>query len=708
MLNAELFRRGTFLNGAAIACCALIFVVYPIQSFGFLAQGSTRAGQQPESPDAGTGTRKDQQPTSSHDELTIYPNRVVPGKNYVITIKSKTCSLTGTKLSVPEDITKMESEVISADGCVMTAKIAIAPEAELETAILRVTDKVGNIKPLEIAVKEKPPGPIPPGLEPQADVMWEVLSKDVVRDNFGRKVANQYYCIEITIGNNTGYDLQIASVAFTVPALAKQAKDLGYTHSYFVPGNNYKITRGTIEWEQRIGPRNFTVNLIKGLGPVLTGFVPYFHELNHRGNFSEAINIFSNPIEKGFELVIPDRTVRNLDRLEDQVIHEGIIVPNNTQAKTYKIFLPRDFLRSIMDEAFAKSLTDKAGAEKVLKSKYRDDPVKVMLQLGQLVLIGDKVQHLNRVQVISRSLTAGPVETPNIALFGDQFVAQGEVKELKFNGSFADDVRATFVNTDSGLEVVETKVSDGGKVLTLRVKANDDATIGSQNVDIQSKGEITRNSVKIEPSAPSDLSLNYVGGEPPSEDPAREQSIQITIKGKHLAGVKDITIVGGAEGKIKATIQPGATTAELPVLVTISPKVTQGNYDLELRNNNRAGTYGKVTLTVLPQPAPDNLTVLYKETGSKREDPPKANQERDQPIVLTIRGDNIDSDTKVIQPLPQATQGKLEIKSQRIKNGNLRADIILKKEAGPGSYPLVVKNRGGGTKEIQFEVAPNQ
>ena len=44
--------------------------------------------------------------------------------------------------------------------------------------------------------------------------------------------------------------------------------------------------------------------------------------------FTKSLNIFSDPFEKGFEAVIPDTTIPELQRLNDQILSDGFIITN--------------------------------------------------------------------------------------------------------------------------------------------------------------------------------------------------------------------------------------------------------------------------------------------------------------------------------------------------------------------------------------------
>ena len=48
-------------------------------------------------------------------------------------------------------------------------------------------------------------------------------------------------------------------------------------------------------------PRTMTLAIVDGLGSLLTGFNPFFHNANHAKNYSQFIDILSNPLAKGLE-----------------------------------------------------------------------------------------------------------------------------------------------------------------------------------------------------------------------------------------------------------------------------------------------------------------------------------------------------------------------------------------------------------------------
>jgi hypothetical protein len=267
---------------------------------------------------------------------------------------------------------------------------------------------VWNVVNVHLDTGVPPPGAIPPGLSPQVDVMWSVLPSKIVHDNFGKRIKDEYYGIELVVGNNSGYDLQIASVGFTAPQLFLASG----SNKYKLPTVTYQMTRGTLIREQQVGFRNTLVGALNAFGPILTGTVPYFHSVPHRSNFSQFINVFSNPLEKGVELVAPDTTIGHLVRLEQQSLridnaNNPTVIRNNTQYATVTFF-PKGQLEQYFNEH---------------KEINRKDPTVVMQVLGDLVLIGQPVQYLNRVSLIGAAVK--PTST---------FAVSGQVTDRCNNG----------------------------------------------------------------------------------------------------------------------------------------------------------------------------------------------------------------------------------------------------------------------------------
>jgi hypothetical protein len=288
-------------------------------------------------------------------------------------------------------------------------------------------------------------GPIPPGIEPQVDIMWAVMPQNVTHDNFGSKIKKQYYGIEVVIGNDSGYDLELASVGFDLGAAERPPTGLSSTR---IPTSGYRVARASLQRRQQLSLRNMTLNILKALGPVLTGFTPFFHNVNHTNNFVEGINILSSPVEKGFELVWPDLTLGQLANLEDQSLRDNAItrtvVKNNTQVR-FVVFVPKNLINYSKEDKW-----------------WRDHPLEVMKRLGRMILVGDQVEHINRVRVVSSAETGAAFSISGRVTDPCSEGVEGATVTLNQAGGFSstdttdEDGNYKFDNVPSGLTYTVT------------------------------------------------------------------------------------------------------------------------------------------------------------------------------------------------------------------------------------------------------------
>jgi hypothetical protein len=349
-------------------------------------------------------------------------------------------------------------------------------------------------------------GPIPPGIEPQVDVMWAVMPQKIVHDNFGSKIKKQYYGIEVVIGNDSGYDLELASVGFE---LNRKELNLAQEAAGKIPASGYRVARASLQRRQQLNLRNITLNTLKALGPVLTGFTPFFHNINHTNNFVEGVNVLTNPIEKGFEFVWPDLTVGQLANLEDQSLRDNSItrtvVKNNTQVR-FVVFVPKDLINdsTIKEER-----------------NWRDKPLEVMRRLGQMVLVGDQVEHINRVRVVSSTET------------GAAFSIAGKVTDP----------------CQEGVKDVTVTLTQGGR-FSLTTKTEDDGTYHFDNVPQGAPYTVTVSKPDTTFRTPSGNSFTLQGDRTGVDFSA--ESAPFTVSGTITKSAEDETPLKDIEVKLSS------------------------------------------------------------------------------------------------------------------------------------------------------------
>ena len=104
----------------------------------------------------------------------------------------------------------------------------------------------------------------------------------------------------------------------------------------------------------------------------MTRFNPFFHDLNHKANYSTFIDIISNPLAKGLATAWKDPYPDELARFEENVLKDDKVLSEDDHFKT-TIFYPKRLLFPNDD-------------------KKRDDLNEVRARLGELVVYAFKIE----------------------------------------------------------------------------------------------------------------------------------------------------------------------------------------------------------------------------------------------------------------------------------------------------------------------------
>jgi len=353
-----------------------------------------------------------------------------------------------------------------ANKCTVTVALTIDPNAPAQDYKVILNDRAGNpVGSANMAVLDSSAGPIPPGLNPQVDVMWEVMSQKNCADAFGRRVAISLYCIQVKLGNNTGHALQIAGIGFSKKNV-DLLTDLGIP-SVTIANSSYGSTRAVLVHEQPISVRNLGYNALQGAGLVMSAATPFFAGTTNSASttaaklrFTTISSIANGPLLAAYNLIFPDPILKQLNNLDDQSFRDNAVIQNNSQIQTIVFVEKEALVQSLEDMQFhmIKELKERHGDssrnnncdklcgmirtdfQQTIKNSERKSfgshfslgpqhsPLLVKLALGDLVIVGDEIDFLQRVQIQSNAastsalspLTASP---PSLA-FADQMVAQ--------------------------------------------------------------------------------------------------------------------------------------------------------------------------------------------------------------------------------------------------------------------------------------------
>ena len=544
-----------------------------------------------------------QQTPSSYDVYDMSPASGVPGRVYLVNIISHNPNVKKitdkTKVFAPGQINVSDVTVISDNG--LSAKIIIPQDTPLGRLQFLLKDKEGKdgtiIGVAEFDVTAIAEGPIPPGLNPEVDVMWGVMAREVVRYNFGTKIAQHYYGIQLSIGNNSGFDLQIAGVGFNLPTNTMIKNT--------VPTNSYRATRGMLERQEEIGTRAIILNSLKSAGVLFTGLLPFWHAVGPAANAARIGDILNGPVITGFERIYPDTILSHLTRLDDQTLRDGLIIKNNSEVRT-TVFVAKQTLDINKKEGVydteqqryfpgngkgASDTTRKRYLEGKKKLNYRDDPQYVNLRLGELVLIGQPIKYLNRVQVITTA-AGGPVTPPPTAVgTSPASVAQSADKQsLIIPGSFLDNAVITPRDPDTnasvtGIEFFDTAADSSGRILKTKISVKEDVPPKKYTLVITTPGGSVETILEVIQAPPSELSeITYVNGKPVA-NANQDVLAKIKITGKHLEN-SEIVVPPESQGKLDLISDAQPKSGELTQTIKVIKGTKAGQYKLQVKNKN--------------------------------------------------------------------------------------------------------------------------
>ncbi len=156
-----------------------------------------------------------------------------------------------------------------------------------------------------------------------------LLSYREAADVFGKRVANQYGVVQVTVrNNNSEHEFLLHQLDFW----------FGDTLQYYATRDR-KIARGVAEKGQVIDPRNLTFRVLEGLGSVMGATWPALSNDARLGT-----NVFNTAFLPAIKMVVPDLTVPQISKLDDMGFSAGastMLIPKSG-AISLVTFIPSD------------------------------------------------------------------------------------------------------------------------------------------------------------------------------------------------------------------------------------------------------------------------------------------------------------------------------------------------------------------------------
>jgi hypothetical protein len=356
-------------------------------------------------------------------------------------------------------------------NCELT--VSLTPGANAITGPMRLTLTAANaaaagasqdIGYATITVVSSQASAIPDGLAAQVDVDYTVLPYQTAYDNYGRRVADQFYVVTPKIGNNTGYSLQLAAIGFA-------GTPTGNTEP--------AIVHGTLIYGQDYSARNIIYRSLIWAAIVGAGVTPYFHNANARANYATGLALFAGPLLSGFSQQFPDNTVRQLARLgASDVMGNQNVIPNNTQL-SFVAFVARD---TVCPPGDTSNVTALCGSSKHFKSTFYD-PTAVKNKLGAITIVGDLLpSFVARIKVTASTQSNTPPSTGVASASAIEGVPSTiNLQSSSLTGasltSPPSGITSTNVITDSSFEISALLLSKPALPLTVTLTRKDGSTV---------------------------------------------------------------------------------------------------------------------------------------------------------------------------------------------------------------------------------------
>jgi hypothetical protein len=460
----------------------------------------------------------------------------------------------------------------SLSKCFMTSTLTIGAGAGQFSVVLY--DGKNAIGETGLGILDATAGPIPAGLAPQVDVMYQVLSQSVCNDVFGKRVARNFYCIELKIGNNTGHPLQVAGIGFS-------------RHIDLLPGNppviqantSYASTRAVLLREEVLSPRNVFYHSVQAAGLIMSGLQPFFVATNVSKHFAIATSIVSGPALAAIGIVSPDRVVGQLNNLDDESFRDSQIIANNTHIRTM-VFIEKRALTEELQKVSGEYI-------QTLQSTSTNETNQTANAAGQLKTEG--------AQTVSNTQSVGASQNVNAALATDNAkefaAAQKDSQQTVKNSEQKDTNRVFGVFQKGGHSPLLVKMALGNVVIV------GDEIAYLQRVQVQGNSS--------QPGSPSGITVTI---SPTAQNVVVNQTQQFTATvagGSNTAVTWSVNDIAGGNTTLGTISSAGLYTApaSVPASNPVTVKATSVGDSTQFFSATVTVTASPITVVISPPSA---------------------------------------------------------------------------------------------------------
>lgn len=173
------------------------------------------------------------------------------------------------------------------------------------------------------------------------------MAPQIVSDTFGKRIAQNFVAIQVTIGNHDReFQYLINDVSLTIPKeifvpqpfLPPLASRGGEgQNGYFLSSAELSLLRGVAEKGQGQDTRNKLLRLFRGIGTIAGGLVGV---AGFGPSFADAVAVFNGPVISAFSEAFPDYTINQMNRLNDSAYMANTLIPAK-HSKVMVAFIPQ-------------------------------------------------------------------------------------------------------------------------------------------------------------------------------------------------------------------------------------------------------------------------------------------------------------------------------------------------------------------------------
>lgn len=412
-----------------------------------------------------------------------------------------------------------------------------------------------------------------------------VMAPRIVSDTFGKRIAENFIAIQVTVGN---HDRDYQYLINDVSILLKKevfTPEPYFTDperkSFFFSSAELSLLRGVAEKGQGQDTRNKTLRFFRGLGTIaagligVTGFGP---------SYPKSVAVFNGPIISAFSEAFPDYTINQMNRLSDSAYSANTLIPAK-HSKVIVAFIPQAiFLNKEQRHLF---WNDPTALYPDIDGSCSNRQCVDFRQLSAYI-DGDFITEISDMPPIVNSVQFLDSEV-------QKFENEKPVVKGSLIGRFLTETSIDFENVAKGLSVVKDGEPTADRLNFIIKSITPVPPDTNLNFVVSNTRGTARyaKEVRYMPDAPTLESTDPATGK-------QNTSVTLTLKGTNFIPGRTRVLISGSGVEVSDPVDVLGTS--LKVKVTISGDAATGRRDLSVVNDNSQSS--PQTFTITPKANP--------------------------------------------------------------------------------------------------------